>query len=157
MRHRLTLKFKPANTGPQNRRKTVGGILRTLTKPAKGQKDIIFGLNLSTLSIFCYAAGAVCLFALLERRVFDGTWRAAALTLGCLWAWVFIQNCAILAPFHTGIYFRSVEAEQARVQELAGWLVAAVWLAAVIVRLYLHRRWKRTQSEANQPAPAGPA
>lgn len=37
MRHRLTLKFKPANTGPQNRRKTVGGILRTLAKPAKGQ------------------------------------------------------------------------------------------------------------------------
>jgi len=37
MRHRLTLKFKPANAGPQNRRKTVGGILRTLAKLAKGQ------------------------------------------------------------------------------------------------------------------------
>jgi hypothetical protein len=116
-----------------------------------------FGLKWSTMPIICFAAGAVCLFAWLERRAFGGTWRAAALAFGCLWAWVFFQNCATLTPFYVGIHFTSVEAGQDRAQELAGWLVAAVWLAAVIVRLYLHRRWKRTQSEANQPAPVSPA
>jgi len=117
----------------------------------------IGGLKWSTMPITCFAAGVVCLFAWLERRVFGGTWRAVALALGCLWAWVFIQNCAIVVPFHVGIRFLSAKAEQDRAQELAGWLVAAVWLAAVIVRLYLHRRWGRPRSHANQPAPVGPA
>jgi len=102
-------------------------------------------LKWSTMPIICFAAAAVCLFVWLERRVFSGTWRAAALAFGCLWAWVFIQNWAILAPFYVGIHFTSVEAEQDRAQELAGCLVAAVWLAAVIVRLYLHKRWRRSE------------
>jgi hypothetical protein len=119
-------------------------------------KNTTCGLKWSTMPIICFAAGAVCLFAWLERRAFGSAWRAAALAFGCLWAWVFIQNWAIIMPFHHMCY-NMTSAEQARVQELAGWLVAAVWLAAVIVRLYLHRRWKRAQSEANQPAPAGPA
>ena len=37
MRHRLTLKFNPDSTGPQNRRKTIAGILGPPPKPAKGQ------------------------------------------------------------------------------------------------------------------------
>jgi len=119
-------------------------------------KDMPFcGLKWFTMPIFCFTAAALCLFAWLERRVFDGTWRAAALALGCLWAWVFIQNCGITVPFHHMCYMISAELDRA--QELAGWLVAAVWLAAVIVRLYLHRRWRLTRSHANPPPPAGPA
>jgi hypothetical protein len=65
------------------------------------------------------------------------------MAFACLWAWVFIQNCATLVPFRIGVILLSPE--QDRAQELVGWLVAAVWLAAVIVRLYLHRRWGRSE------------
>jgi hypothetical protein len=101
------------------------------------------GLKWSTMPIICFAAGAACLFAWLERRTFGGTWRAAALALGCLWAWVFMQNYGIIMPFHHMCYMISPEQDCA--QELVGWLVAAVWLAAVIARLYLHRRWRRSE------------
>jgi hypothetical protein len=54
-----------------------------------------------------------------------------------------MQNYCIIMPFHHMCYM--ISPEQDRAQELAGWLVAAVWLAAVIVRLYLHRRWRRSE------------